>query len=85
MCTSVNVCQDDGVTVGQGKRHTDGPVKTRWTTTTYAVFPEGLYGTLFDGFVASEACKVVAGKIEDLLAGIEEFGPGSIHSRNDWD
>jgi hypothetical protein len=69
----------------EGTRHTDGPVKTRWATAAYTVFPEGLDGAFFDSFVARKACKIVTGEIEDLLASIEEFGPGSIRPRDHWD
>ena len=66
-------------------RRTDGAVKARWTTAAYTIFPEGLDGTLFDSFVARKACKVVAGEIKYLLASIDEFGPGSVRSRDHWD
>jgi hypothetical protein len=68
----------------EGYRHTDGPVKTRWATATYTVFSEGLYGTLFDNFVSRKTCKIIAGKIEDLLASIDEFGPGTVRTRDHW-
>ena len=64
---------------------TDGPVETRWSTTTYTVLPEGLDGTVFDSFVARKAGEVVAREIEHLLAGIDEFGPWTIRTRNHWD
>ena len=66
------------------KRDTDSSVESRWSTTTYTVLPEGLDGAFFNGFVARKAGKVVAREVEHLLAGIDEFGPWSVRSRNHW-
>jgi hypothetical protein len=65
--------------------YTDGPIETRGSTTTHTVLPECLDGALFDGFVARKTSKIVAGEIEHLLAGIGEFWPWSIRSRNNGD
>ena len=81
----MNACYDDRVSGGERERDTDGPVETRGSTTTHTVLPEGLNGALFDSFVSRKASKIVAGEIEHLLAGIDEFGPWSIRSRNNWD
>ena len=65
-------------------RHTNSAIKPRWTTTTDAIFTEGLDGAFFNGFVASKAGKIVASKIEHLLPGVDELGSGSVGSRDHW-
>jgi hypothetical protein len=61
---------------------TNSTVESRRSTATDAIFPEGLNRAHSDGFVAGESHEVVAKYIENLLARVEEFWPGTICTRN---
>ena len=61
---------------------TNSTVKSRRSTATDAIFPEGLNRAHLDGFVASESREIIASKIENLLARVDEFWSGSICTRN---
>ena len=69
----------------RANRRTNSTVKSRRSTATDTIFTEGLNRAHFDGrrgFIASESSEVVAGKIENLLAHVDEFWSGSICTRN---
>ena len=66
----------------RANRRTNSTEKSRRSTATDTIFTEDLNRVHFDGFVASEPSEVVAGKIENLLARVDEFWSGSICTRN---
>ena len=80
----MDVCKASIFILADGLRtngRTNSTVKSRRSTATDTIFTEGLNRAYFDrrrGFVASESCEVVAGKIENFLASVDEFWSGSI-------
>ena len=61
---------------------TNSTVKSRRSTATDAIFPEGLNRAHFDGFVASESRGITAGKIENLLTRLDELLSGTICTKD---
>ena len=85
ICTSAkwNRSSIQGAISSREKKRTNSTVESRGAAAVDTIFPEGFNRTNFDSFVASETHEVIANKIQDLLACVDEFRPGSICTRND--
>ena len=56
--------------------YTNSTVKFRRSTATDTILREDFNRAHFYGFVASESCEIVAGKIENLFSVLTSFGLG---------
>ena len=64
------------------EKRTKSTVEFRGTTTAETIFSKDFNRANFDSSVVSETREVIAGKIQVLLACVDEFRPGSDCTRN---
>jgi hypothetical protein len=70
--------------IERGER-TNCAVETWRTATAQTVLAQRLDGPLLDEIVSGQTSKVVGSKVENSLAGCEEFGFGTSWAGDDWD